>query len=615
MSDNPFAKYAQPDVGGDNPFAKYRQQAAPQQQLGYHPSFWQEPISIEGVVNPLINFATGPARDLGARIGAAITSPPVDQASRAQFYNTMGRAREALALPENRTGQAVSSALSIPGQIVSKGAEALSRATIGPQATEAIAPVAGAVADVAPLAGARLAGARAAAPRPSALTPRPQAVAARNAGYFLPPEEIMAQPSQTARVLSGLSGKVKKQQSFSEINQENTNALARQAAGLPEGANLNKATFDNAKAETGKAYTELAKSVPRIALAADPSFQRAVARVGVQEGALEQYFPSASRNPEIVSLRQDLLRNVTAPTDVVRRQIAELRFKASQNMRKRDDAQAHQTGLAQRQAASVLEDAVERSIGYGENGVGAFARYNQAQKRLQHAEDVVAGKSREMAPGGIPSAKIGLAAARESLKQALGQVTPMAKAKAAELLQSYRAARQRFAKLYDIENATNLATGDVLARRIAGLRNLGHPLTGEMAQIADTFDAFPKQMQSPSSFGRSEDYSLLDIVGAGFALPHHPVAAAAILGRSPARAALASPTMQARMFNRPLPFTDPLRGALYGAAMTPPGQPGQPPSMMPARPIAPPPPPAPQRRYRDDNYIEPPPLRPSVTGP
>lgn len=564
----PWEKYRQQQQAApaaDGPWTKYQQRpAAPQQ--GYHPSFWQEPISIEGVVNPLVNFATGPARDLGARIGAAITSPPVDQASRTKFYDTMQRARGALALPENRTGQAVSSALSIPGQIIGQGVEALSRSVIGPKATEAIAPVAGAVADVAPLVGARIAGARAAAPRPTALTPRPQAVAARNAGYFLPPEEIMAQPSQTARMLSGLSGKVKKQQSFSEINQENTNALARQAAGLSEGAHLNKATFDNAKAETGKAYAELAKSVPRIALAADPSFQRAVARVGVQEGALEQYFPSAARNPEIVSLRQDLLRNATAPTDVVRRQIAELRFKASQNMRKRDDAQAHQTGLAQRQAASVLEDAVERSIGYGENGVGAFARYNQAQKRLQHAEDVVAGKSRLPAPGGIPSARIGLATAREALKQQLSQVTPMAKARAAELLQSYRAARQRFAKLYDIESATNLATGDVLARRIAGLRNLGHPMTGELGQIADTFDAFPKQMQSPSSFGRSEDYSILDLFGAGMALPHHPAAAAAILGRSPARAALTSPWMQGRMFNRPLPFTSPTRGGLYGTA-------------------------------------------------
>jgi hypothetical protein len=72
-----------------------------------------------------------------------------------------------------------------------------------------------------------------------------------------------------------------------------------------------------------------------------------------------------------------------------------------------------------------------------------------------------------------------------------------------------------------------------------------------MKQIADTYDSFPKDMQSPATFGRPEDFSVLDLFAGGTALATgHPLVAGGIAGRLSARRALVSEPMQNRMFNR-----------------------------------------------------------------
>lgn len=119
----------------------------------------------------------------------------------------------------------------------------------------------------------------------------------------------------------------------------------------------------------------------------------------------------------------------------------------------------------------------------------------------------------------------------------------------AGLVNEYRAARQTIAKSHDIEAATNTATGNVSARKIAALANKGRPLTGGLDTIANTANAFPKAMQSESAFGEVEPLSVLD-VGAGLAaLPHNPSLLGAVLGRPLARAAVLSKPMQNRVLS------------------------------------------------------------------
>lgn len=533
------------------------------------------------IVPPVVNTLDYPIRDVVGRaygmmpwFGGAV---PIDEASRKKFYDVRQRVLDLTALPETEGGKVISDVAAIPGQVVGAGVDAASRAIIGPKATTAIAPYAGLAADVAPIVGGELAAARAAT-KPLGMIPEPAAVSARDAGYRLPPEEISEQPSVASRLMSATSGKVKKQQAFSEVNQANTNRLAAKALGLPASyrAKLTPATLEKVRKSAGAVYDKIRTVAPETVLGADPDFRQAIGSVGARSAEVEAYFPETERNPSIMELRADLLRNATAPTDAVMKKIADLRADSQRNWRRHNDPMAHALGHAQRQAADVLEDAVERSISYGKNRISAFADRDQAAERLTLAQQNYQW-SLSKEPWEIDIASRNLASAEKEftdrqtkLNDALAGMTPKEIADAKALRQQFRDARTTFARSYDIEAATNPATGDVRARRIAALRSgLKRPLTGELAQIADAADAFPRQMQS--DFGGLEDWSVLDMFGGGAALASgHPIAAMDILlGRPLSRAVLRSPQWQERMFTRPRPLTNPAAGVVMGTLAVP----------------------------------------------
>lgn len=121
----------------------------------------------------------------------------------------------------------------------------------------------------------------------------------------------------------------------------------------------------------------------------------------------------------------------------------------------------------------------------------------------------------------------------------------------AGLVKKYREARQIIAKSHDLEDATNTATGNVSARRLAALANRGKPLSGGSKTIADVYNAFPKALQSESAFGEVEPLSVLDMGAAALSLGHgNPTLAGALLGKPIARKALLSKTMQDKIVGR-----------------------------------------------------------------
>lgn len=522
------------------------------------------------IIPPVVNFLDYPIRDLSARVvGAVKGGLPVDDASRKSFYKEYEKALPYAELPETRAGKAISDVASIPGQVIGAGVRGVSNAALGKQTTDAIAPYAGALADALPFVGGKIAAGRAARPVPAAISPTPAAAAARAAGYKLTPAEISDQPTATSRVLAGASGKQKTQQSLSELNQTRSNELAASSIGLPPATTLNEAAFAKARAPAVAAYDAIRTEIPETALGADPTFRQAVDGVGVRNASMQQSFPEAVSNPKITELRDTLLKNGTAPTADVIKKIADLRFEAGNNFRKRDDAQAHALGHAQRQAANVLEDAIEKSIGYGPDRVTAFAARDAAVQQVINAQAALSGQ-KVLASGGLPAAQAALDAASRDLAAKLAAITPADIAKAQTLRQQFQGARQLFAKTYDVEAATNLANGDVRASRLSELRRRGRPLSGELKSIADTYDAFPKDMQSPATFGRLEDWSVLDMAAAGAALAGgHPLAAAAVGGRNPARKFLGSDFYQNRMFNRGQKLSSPAGAVLGGELMLP----------------------------------------------
>ena len=237
----------------------------------------------------------------------------------------------------------------------------------------------------------------------------------------------------------------------------------------------------------------------------DRVFNNAVAALGGRNGQAARMFPGIVRNPEIDRLITELSNAPQIPTPVAVELVRELRFNANNNFRAVGDPSRVALGIAQRQAAHALDDLMEREI------------TNSGQPNL---------------------------------------------------VNQYRDARQLIARSYDVEGATNTATGDVSARHLAGLAARGRPLTGELDTIADAATAFPKAMQAPAGFGYDQPWSALDILASTGALAAgHPGAALTVLGRHVGRDVLLSEPFQQHLTNR---VPDPARrGAAAGLIAQP----------------------------------------------
>lgn len=219
----------------------------------------------------------------------------------------------------------------------------------------------------------------------------------------------------------------------------------------------------------------------------DPQFSTDIQSLGSRTSQAAQHFPGIMRNAGIEDLVDNLKSVANFPPDAGLEAVRELRFQATGNLKAIGDPSKHALGLAQRQAANAVDDLIERNI------------------------------------------------------TASGQT---------DVVQNYRQARALIAKSYDVQTATNDATGDVSARGIARLAAKGRPLTGELKTIAKTADAFPKAMQNVSSLGGTEDWSVLDFAGAaGSAMAGKPEGVLAFLSRGPVRKMLLSPAFQRAMMN------------------------------------------------------------------
>jgi hypothetical protein len=223
---------------------------------------------------------------------------------------------------------------------------------------------------------------------------------------------------------------------------------------------------------------------------ADSAYDSVVAGLGGRNGQAAQLFPKITKNPGIQDLVDELTNVRQFPTGTGLEIVKELRFNANSNLKALGDPSKHALGLAQREAANAIDDLMDRNIvATGQTGV----------------------------------------------------------------VDAYRQARQLIAKSYDIEGATNIATGDVNARGLSRLSAKGRPLTGELDTIANAAAAFPKAMQPPAGFGYDEKFSALDFFGAAASALHGRLdVAGAILGRPVARSAvLSKPYQNAIMDQRP----------------------------------------------------------------
>lgn len=315
---------------------------------------------------------------------------------------------------------------------------------------------------------------------------KPMALEAHQAGYVLPPKMISDKPGIIANTLAGWSGKVKTAQAASAKNQEVTNALAAKSLGLDPEVGLSPQTFKDIRAKAGKAYDAVKDAIPGIM--ADEDYLATVRTLGRPGAeAAQRSFPKTTKNQAIIDLQDELSSVREFPTSAGVEIVKELRAQAGANLKAFNDPSKLALGHAQKQAADAVDDLIERNLEKTGN---------------------------------------------------------------AQLVTDYKAARQQIAKSYDVEAATNPATGNVDARKIAALGAKGKPLTGELDTIAKVAAAFPKAFQSAEKFGEVEPLSILDLGASGAAVAHGNLGVgAAILARPLARGAVLSKPVQNALMN------------------------------------------------------------------
>lgn len=163
-------------------------------------------------------------------------------------------------------------------------------------------------------------------------------------------------------------------------------------------------------------------------------------------------------------------------------------------------------------------------------------------------------------------AKVGLGRAQLKVAEALEDLIDrnLQAAGSRDLLTAYRDARTTLAKVYDVEKALNVATGNVDAQKVAKLLDKGRPLTGDLRTIAEVSKAFPKATQLQERMGSLPGVSPLDFAtfGAISGASGSPGFMSGLLLRPAARNLALSPTIQRGLLGAPPTTT----GGLLGQA-------------------------------------------------
>lgn len=343
-------------------------------------------------------------------------------------------------------------------------------------------------------------------------------------------------------------------------------------AGLPVAVKAGGAVANTLMRTAGKAVPEAGEAAA--AAAAQPTQKMATARAGAEAGYV---IPPVDLQPGMVSQLLSGLsgkiktsqvasqRNQLITDDLARRALgleagAELTPEVLQAVRSRaGDAystirgagavQADQAFLDRLTQIGAVSQGASRSFpGLKQNGVeDMIAAVRQPSFDAGDAVDAIK-VLREAADKGFRTgdatagraAKAAASALEDQLERHLGG------AGNAEAVKAFRDARAQIAKTYSVQGALNPATGSVSAPKLAGDLLKGKPLTGELRQVAEFSQAFPKATQALKEAPGA--VSPLDwLFSGGTALGvGGPAGAAMLFGRPAARAALLSGPVQAR---------------------------------------------------------------------
>jgi hypothetical protein len=301
----------------------------------------------------------------------------------------------------------------------------------------------------------------------------------RDAGYVVPP--TTTKPTMVNKLAEGFAGKLATAQTASIKNQEVTNELVRKALDMQKGAPITPESLKSIRDAAGKVYEQIGDAGD---IMPDAEYLKDLAQLGRGADEIASAFPGANVgatkqiNEVVDSLLQDKFSSKAAL-----QYLRELRKQASGNLSGMNavDPAKQALGMAQREAASTLEDLIQRHL--TANGM----------------ED---------------------------------------------LANSFGAARRAIAMSHSVESALNETTGNVIAGKLTQQMAKGKPLSGELETVARFGQAFPKAAKevTESIPGVSPlDWALA--IGSSVAAGH-VAPLASVMARPGMRSALLSPWWQ-----------------------------------------------------------------------
>lgn len=283
------------------------------------------------------------------------------------------------------------------------------------------------------LAGSRIPGpqAKTQAPEgfvPPAASPAEQVLRdSREAGYVVPP--TTTKPNILNKLAEGFAGKLTTAQQASIKNQEVTNELVRKALGLQSGEPITPEALEGIRKAAGKVYEQIGNAGE---IRPDAQYLKDLAQLGKGADEIAASFPGANvgATKQIDELVDSLLQD-KFDSKAALQYLRELRKQASGNLSGMNaaDPSKQALGMAQREAASTLEDLIGRHL--EANGMGDVA-------------------------------------------------------------ESFARARRAIAMSHSVENALNESTGNVVAGKLSQQLAKGKPLSGELETVAKFGQAFPK---------------------------------------------------------------------------------------------------------------------------
>lgn len=145
---------------------------------------------------------------------------------------------------------------------------------------------------------------------------------------------------------------------------------------------------------------------------------------------------------------------------------------------------------------------------------------------------------------------------------------------AADMLDEYRASRQRFARIAEVEDARNPVTNNLVAAKLTAALAKGSPMNGELKTVAEAAGQAPKAFAEPNSspvhhlgmYG-----PLIAAIGGEHFLPDHLGTAGLVAGaaipaaRWGARKYALGPGQAGALPKGPKPFVPGVPSGLYGA--------------------------------------------------